>query len=82
MPLYEYRCECGNEAEVRLSFGEADQSQACGCGETMRRKMSVSSFVMRQTGSQMALDTLNGRRNGMPNKWWKAGAEEATAAGL
>ena len=82
MPLYEYRCECGNEAEVRLSFGEADQSQACGCGETMRRKMSVSSFVMRQTGSQMAVDTLNDKRNGMPTKHWKANAEKFAAAGL
>ncbi|KKL50757.1 hypothetical protein LCGC14_2302320, partial [marine sediment metagenome] len=56
MPIYEYRCECGNEVEVRLSCEEADQSQACGCGEVMQRKMSVSSFVMKQTGNGMVLD--------------------------
>ena len=82
MPIYEYHCGCGNEAEVRLSFGEAGQPQTCECGRTMRRKMSVSSFVMRQTGKGMALNTLNDKRNGMPNKWWRAEAEQGAAAGL
>ena len=82
MPIYEYHCECGNEAEVRLSFEGADQSQTCGCGKIMRRKMSVSSFVMKQTGRGMALNTLNDRHNGMPNRHWKAKAEKFAAAGL
>ncbi len=80
MPIYEYRCKCGNEREVRLPLEEYDQPQTCECGEAMRHKISVSSFVMKQTGRGMALDTLNG--NVLPNKWWKDSAEKAAAAGL
>ena len=82
MPLYEYRCECGNEVEVRLSYEEADQPQTCECGKAMQRKMSVSSFVMKQTGRGMALNTLNSKEHGMPNRHWKAKAEKFAAAGL
>ncbi len=84
MPIYEYQCECGSETEVRLSYEDVDQPQTCGCGRTMRRKMSVSSFVMRQTGTGMAMNTLNAKPvdSGLPNKWWKPGAEKAAARGL
>ena len=82
MPLYEYQCECGNEAEVRLPFEESNQFQACECGKIMQRKMSLSSFTFKQYGNQMALDTLNDKQNGMPNRHWKAKAEQFAAAGL
>ncbi len=84
MPIYEYQCECGNETEVRLSFEESDQPQTCECGEAMQRKMSPSSFVMKQTGNGMALDTLNAKPQdgGMPNKHWKTAAERYAVAGL
>ncbi len=84
MPIYEYQCECGSEAGVRLSYEDFDQPQTCGCGRTMRRKMSVFSFVMRQTGTGMAMNTLNAKSvdGGLPNKWWKTGAEKAAATGL
>jgi len=40
----------------------------------MQRKISLSSIVMKQTGSQMALDSLNGSGGGFPdankNKDW------------
>lgn len=82
MPIYEYKCECGNEKEVLLPFQDADQPQICECGKVMQRKVSVSSFVMKQTGRGMALDTLNSKQNGMPNKYWKADAEKFASAGL
>ena len=82
MPLYEYQCDCGNERELKLSLEEYDQLQTCECGEVMQRKMSVSSFVMKQTGNGMALDTLNSKEHGMPNRHWKAKAEQFAATGL
>jgi len=82
MPLHEYRCECENEREVILPLRDADQPQICECGKVMQRLMSVSSFAMKQTGRGMALDTLNDKHTGMPNKWWKSDAEKVAAAGL
>ena len=81
MPIYEYMCACENEREVRLSFQDTSP-QVCECGKVMQRKLSTFSFVMRQTGRGMAMDTLNDKRNGMPNKHWKADAERFASAGL
>jgi len=66
MPLYEYQCKCGNEEDVLLSFQDT-QSQICKCGKVMQRKISLSSLVMKQTGSQMALDSLNSKSGGFPD---------------
>lgn len=81
MPIYEYKCGCENEREVLLSFQDT-RPQICKCGKVMQRKMSTCSFVMKQTGNQMALDTLNDKGNGMPNRHWKADAERFASAGL
>ncbi len=80
MPIYEYKCKCGNEGEFILPLNP--KPQICECGEVMQRKMSASSFVMKPTGRGMALDTLNDKHNGMPNRHWKADAEQLAAAGL
>ena len=80
MPIYEYYCKCGYEGEFILPLDT--QPQICKCGKVMERKVSATSFVMKPTGSQMALDTLNDKHNGMPNKRWKAGAEQVAIAGL
>ena len=82
MPLYEYYCECKNEVELLLTFQGANKPQKCECGKTMQRKISVCSSVIRQTGNQMALDTLNSKRNGMPDRHWKPTAEKYAAMGL
>ena len=84
MPIYEYQCECGEKEDKLLPMQESSQPQVCTCGKVMRRMMSVSSFVMKQTGHGMALDTLNAKPHGggLPNKRWKAGAEKAAASGL
>lgn len=82
MPTYGYQCECGYEREELLPIQERNQSQTCECGKVMQRKMSACYFVVKQTGKQMALDTLNDRQNGMPNRRWKKQAEQRAAAGL
>jgi len=79
MPIYEYHCECEKEREVRLSFKDADQPQVCECGKTMRKRMSAPNFVMKPTGNQMALDTLNSGVVGGKRKAW---AENTAAQGL
>lgn len=79
MPIYEYHCECGNEKEVWLSFEDADQPQACECGKTMRKKISLSSFTFKPTGRGMALDSLNSGVTGGKRKAW---AESCSAQGL
>ncbi len=83
MPIYEYQCDCSKEVQERLlPRQECNQPQTCVCGKVMLRKMSVSSLVMKQTGKGMALDTLNSKENGMPDRHWKHGAEQSAAAGL
>lgn len=80
MPLYEYHCECGNEREVLLSFQDT-RPQICECSEVMQRKMSTYSFVMKQNGNQMALNTLNSKENGIGGRH-KDWAEKLAAQGL
>ncbi len=83
MPIYEYQCCCREERQERLlPRQERDHPQTCKCGKVMVQVMSVSSFVMKQTGKGMALDTLNSKEHGMPNKHWKATAEQCAATGL
>ena len=77
MPIYEYKCKCGNEGEFLLPLNP--QSPICECGEVMQRLMSVSSFVMKPTGRGMALDTLNSNVVGGRRKKW---AEEHAAQGF
>ena len=81
MPLYEYQCTCKNEREVLLPFQDT-RPQICECGNVMRRKMSLYAFTFKACGRQMALDTLNDNKNGIPNRWWKSSAEKTAASGL
>jgi len=85
MPLYEYQCGCGKGEDILLSFQEADQPQLCKCGKVMQRKISLPSFVMKQTGNQMALDSINSKRGGFPDankhkSWVQQKAFEGTQA--
>jgi len=78
MPIYEYKCECGNEKDVLLSF-QNSKPQVCECGRIMQRMISIPSFVMKQTGNQMALDTLNSNAIGGKRK---AMAEQRALEGI
>ena len=80
MPIYEYQCECNNRVEVLVPLGTG--SQVCAvCGNVMQRVMSTSSFVMKPTGDDMALGTLNSKTNGITGRR-KAWAEGMAAGGL
>ena len=79
MPIYEYYCKCSKEKEVLLPFKDADQPQVCECGETMRKRISLSRFAFKPTGKDMALNSLNNSVTGGKRKRW---AEQQSAAGL
>ena len=67
MPLYEFKCECGEGKEILLSFQDADQPQICKCGKVMQRQMSHSNFAMKPHARDMALDSLNSKGGGFPD---------------
>ncbi len=77
MPIYEFKCTCGNGGEFILPPNP--QPPICKCGEAMQREISVCSFTIKSTGRQMALDTLNSNVIGGRRKKW---AEDYAATGL
>ncbi len=82
MPTYGYQCKCGHKREELLPIKDLNKPQTCKCGEVMQRKMSACYFIIKPTGKQMALDTLNDRQNGMPYRHWRSAAERHAAGGL
>jgi len=65
MPLYEYKCECGEEREILLSFQHPEQ--ICKCGKVMQLKVSAYSFTFKPYARDMAKDSLNSRGGGFPD---------------
>ena len=65
MPLYKYKCECGNEGEFILPFDHPEQ--ICKCGKVMQCKMTSSNFVMKLYARNMALDSINSKGGGFPD---------------
>ena len=47
MPIYEYKCSCGEEGEYYLSVKEYKKEMKCKCGEVMTRQISkpANSYV-------------------------------------
>lgn len=37
MPLYDYRCECGQTAEVYCRVADHEKTKPCTCGKEMRQ---------------------------------------------
>ncbi len=75
MPIYEYRCPSGHMAEALLPIAERDTPQTCFCGQSMTRVASIPQPpVMKPTGKDMALDSLNGRSTGYMKPEHKAAA--------
>ena len=82
MPVYELFCKCGVMDTRVVPMNERD-AQVCMCGNTMRRKISVPGLaIIRQTGNDMALSSLNTKKGGFPNDQYKADAVYGTVAGL
>ena len=49
MPIYEFKCICGEEKEVLVPMGT--ETMICGaCGKTMRKVISNSSFILKGAG--------------------------------
>jgi putative FmdB family regulatory protein len=46
MPIYEYRCECGERFEVLTRFAERDKAQVCPACESTKTRVLVSSFAV------------------------------------
>jgi len=49
MPIYEFKCKCGNEKEELVKMG-TDSIRCDECGKDMVKIISRSSFVLRGTG--------------------------------
>lgn len=57
MPLYEFYCpRCDVTEDIVTSY---NNTATHSCGTEMKRKFSIPLVVMKQTASQMALNTLN-----------------------
>jgi putative FmdB family regulatory protein len=50
MPMYEYRCACGNEAEVYKKITDEEPQLCKDCGAVMERLISQSTFHLKGTG--------------------------------
>ena len=48
MPLYEFKCECGQVTE-KLAKMDTEEVE-CKCGKTATRQMSVGSFQLKGSG--------------------------------
>ena len=77
MPLYEYKCECGNGREILLPYN-ADSPRLCSCGKVMQKIISLptigvgTELLYTRDGKsafarQMALDTINSKDGGFPS---------------
>ncbi len=62
MPIYTYRCnQCNTEEEVILPISDRDNIRS-HCGIDMQRIIEVPHLVvMKQTGREMALNSLNSK---------------------
>ena len=63
MPIYTYRCnKCDTEEENISPIKDRDNRRIHDCGATMQRIIEVPCLViMKQTGRNMALDSLNSK---------------------
>ena len=80
MPIYNYRCHtCHVDEDLLLKVSEMDLPQTHSCGSVMERVMSIPFRpIMRQTGNDMALNSLNSR----DTRHMKPEAKQKAAAGL
>lgn len=48
MPLYEFKCECGQVTEKLCKMGTEESK--CTCGKTAKLQMSLGAFKLEGTG--------------------------------
>ena len=68
MPIYEYRCECGNEEEILFLARQISDWHTCPeCNKAMTRKVSLPVSIIPETGRDHVLQTLNAHNgHGLP----------------
>ena len=60
MPVYEFVCDnCNANRELILPISEVNLKHLCKCGQTMRRRYSLFTIAILETGRQKVIDTLN-----------------------
>jgi putative FmdB family regulatory protein len=50
MPVYDYKCECGNTRTQTISIKEKDFSAVCHCGKQMTRVYSAPAVTFKGSG--------------------------------
>ncbi len=81
MPTYSFYCECGVNEDLVVPMGDRD-NQVCTCGKTLERKFSVPAIAFRQTGNEMALESLNSKHGGLPKDRFTKEYQQGVVAGL
>jgi putative FmdB family regulatory protein len=64
MPIYEYRCECGERFEVLTRFAERDRAQMCPACESTKTRVLVSSFAVAGGGESSNLSDFTSESSG------------------
>jgi len=66
MPLYEYICECGNEAGLFVPVNDRDGQPCPECGEIMKRKLSIPQrAIIKMTAGEAENDKLTKFNNAL-----------------
>jgi putative FmdB family regulatory protein len=50
MPIYDYKCKCGETRTVTLSISVTDYKAMCICGEEMRRVFVAPPVIFKGNG--------------------------------
>lgn len=56
MPIYAFRCACGDEFDRYLKLAEYDQPQTCDCGRTAQRKICPTMIAVDIPAYQSPID--------------------------
>ena len=81
MPVYSFYCECGVNEDLVVLVKDRD-NQVCTCGEILKRRMPVPAIAFRQTGNEMALESLNSKHGGLPKDRFTKDYQKGIVAGL
>ncbi len=80
MPIYEYACEkCGDEFEVEQRITDDPLAKHEGCGGSVKRLISMTTFTLRGSGWYSDLYGLKGSKENGSSKD-KAGAGKTEPA--
>lgn len=50
MPVYDYKCECGNTRTQTISIKETDFKAVCHCGKEMKRVFGLGAVTFKGGG--------------------------------